>query len=261
MSVGVGSMDTQERGVAMLSLRSKDAVIGVLMAIVVYVLWVAGLVCSLVVIPWEGAWWGLAPVVIAVQTLLYTGLFITAHDAMHGTACWRHKALNNLIGRVTLMSYALFSFDKLVTSHHAHHDHPAHIDADPDFHDGAHTSFWGWYGTFLWRYINLWQILGMAVVFNVLAHVAGIVEPRLILFWVVPSLLSTLQLFYFGTYLPHREGDPAYRDGHRARSNDFAPWLSLLTCYHFGYHWEHHAAPAAPWWRLPEVWRAERTKK
>jgi fatty acid desaturase len=23
-----------------------------------------------------------------------------------------------------------------------------------------------------------------------------------------------------------------------------------LTCYFFGYHWEHHEAPGIPWWQL-----------
>jgi fatty acid desaturase len=49
-----------------------------------------------------------------------------------------------------------------------------------------------------------------------------------------------------GTYLPHRapttEGVKVsdYPDEHRSRSNDMPTWLSLITCYHFGYHREHH---------------------
>jgi beta-carotene ketolase (CrtW type) len=71
----------------------------------------------------------------------------------------------------------------------------------------------------------------------------------------VPALLSSLQLFYFGTYLPHRPGPDAFTDHHRARSNGYSEWLSLLTCFHFGYHHEHHRAPGEPWWRLPTVRR------
>ncbi len=266
MSANTGDMPEQAgtqqeaRGRATLDLRPRDAVLGAGIAATIYLCWGAGLVASLVVIPWEQGLWAWAPVMVVIQTFLYTGLFISAHDAMHGIACWRSKRINDVIGRVALLSYALFSFKKLVTAHHAHHAHPAHVGEDPDFHDGERVGFWGWYGTFLWRYLSVWQVVGMAVIFNVLAHGAGIAEPELIVFWVVPSLLSTLQLFYFGTYLPHRDGEPAHRDGHRARSNEFAPWLSFLTCYHFGYHWEHHAAPAAPWWRLPEVWREQRAK-
>ena len=33
------------------------------------------------------------------------------------------------------------------------------------------------------------------------------------------------------------------------------PLVSFVSCYHFGYHWEHHVAPHVPWWRLPEARR------
>jgi beta-carotene ketolase (CrtW type) len=37
--------------------------------------------------------------------------------------------------------------------------------------------------------------------------------------------------------MPHKpELRPEFTDRHRARSNDYAWWLSLLTCFHFGYH-------------------------
>ncbi|HYD98464.1 MAG TPA: fatty acid desaturase, partial [Alphaproteobacteria bacterium] len=29
--------------------------------------------------------------------------------------------------------------------------------------------------------------------------------------------------------------------------------VSLLTCYHFGHHHEHHLRPDVPWWRLPSL--------
>ncbi len=60
-----------------------------------------------------------------------------------------------------------------------------------------------------------------------------------------------LQLFYFGTYLPHR-GSPASR--HSARSNDWPYWLSLISCFHFGAcHEEHQAFPNLAWWELPRA--------
>ena len=54
-------------------------------------------------------------------------------------------------------------------------------------------------------------------------------------FWVAPSFLSSFQLFYFGTYLPHRSADDhssakPHVDKHRSRSNELPTWLSLLTC-------------------------------
>jgi beta-carotene/zeaxanthin 4-ketolase len=79
-----------------------------------------------------------------------------------------------------------------------------------------------------------------------------------IIFWILPAILSSLQLFVFGTYLPHRPGPAGFDDRHNARSNDYPAWLSLLTCFHFGYHHEHHLRPGEPWWRLPAVRRSRR---
>ena len=244
-------------------LRPSDAWIGVVAGAIIWCACFALLYLSL----WHIAWQQLELVVsvplaagvLLMQTMLYTGLFITAHDAMHGTACWKSPRLNAALGQLAIGSYALFSLRKMRLAHADHHAHPARAGEDPDFHDGRHRGFVAWYATFLWRYVSLLQIIGMAIVFNVLVHLAGIAEWKLLVFWVAPAFLSTLQLFFFGTYLPHRELDRApYPDDHRARSNGWSTWLSFLTCYHFGgFHHEHHGAPHAPWWRLPEVGRGE----
>ncbi|WP_208766779.1 fatty acid desaturase [Nostoc flagelliforme] len=38
-----------------------------------------------------------------------------------------------------------------------------------------------------------------------------------------------------------------------------------MSCYHFGYHQEHHEYPDVPWWKLPaykhKVWQSNGTKK
>ncbi len=188
------------------------------------------------------------------QTWLYTGLFITAHDAMHGTVAPAHPRLNDLVGTVALGLYALFPFRALQAEHRRHHARPASPD-DPDWHDPEHPGFVRWYLRFVGHYVRRTQVVGMALVFNVLSHGLGVPEGSLIVLWVLPSLLSTVQLFYFGTYLPHREAGGAFRDRHRARSNAYGAFASLLTCYHFGYHWEHHTLPGEPWWRLPAARR------
>lgn len=59
----------------------------------------------------------------------------------------------------------------------------------------------------------------------------------------VPSILFSLQLVYFGTYLPHRADVQPFAARYRARSNDLLLLASLLTCFHFGYHHEHHRKP------------------
>jgi beta-carotene/zeaxanthin 4-ketolase len=189
---------------------------------------------------------------ILLETFLYTGLFITAHDGMHGSIAPRHPRLNDLLGTVFTACYALFSFRRMRTAHGKHHAHPASA-ADPDFAREGRHEFWRWYFHFFKEYFSWYQIVGMTILFQLLYRAVGIPAQALIVFWVVPSLLSTLQLFYFGTYLPHREPRGGYDNPHRAHSNDFSPLMSFLTCYHFGYHLEHHEHPHVPWWRLPVV--------
>jgi beta-carotene ketolase (CrtW type) len=96
-------------------------------------------------------------------------------------------------------------------------------------------------------YIDPLQVMGMATVFNILVFLVGLDLVNLVLFWIIPSLGSTLQLFYFGTYLPHREPKGGYTNKHHARSSDLPFMLSLLTCFHFGYHMEHHMYPYVHW--------------
>ena len=189
---------------------------------------------------------------VLCQTFLYTGLFITAHDAMHGSICPAHPRRNNRVGTIAVRLYALFSYRKLSEKHWAHHRTPA-TDADPDFHDGQRTGFLAWYLRFMKEYLSGWQIVGMAIVFQVMEYVLLIPAINLILFWVIPALLSTLQLFYFGTYLPHRAPEGGYDNPHCAQSNAYSTFWSFITCYHFGYHWEHHEYPSVPWWSLPEM--------
>lgn len=227
---------------------ARDSYIGLAIALTIFIAWGGSLYFQLsndllqVGIP-------IAFAGIVLQTFLYTGLFITAHDAMHGSVYRINAKVNDFIGTLAVRFYALFSFPKLHDKHWEHHTHPASED-DPDFHDGEHPQFWRWYLHFLINYVSWKQIAGMAIVFNILEHLVGIPAQRLLLFWVLPSLLSTLQLFYFGTYLPHRE-EGGYSDEHHARSNEYSVFWSFITCYHFGYHWEHHAWPHVAWWKLP----------
>lgn len=196
---------------------------------------------------------------ILFQTFMYTGLFITTHDAMHGTVFPKKKSLNNFIGRLAVFLYALFSYSKLKEEHWKHHRNPA-SETDPDFHDSGHPQLWRWYVRFMLHYVSVGQLVGMAIVFNGLLYLIHIPAANLILFWVAPALLSTVQLFYFGTYLPHKRPLGGYKDKHRTESNSLPVFLSFITCYHFGYHWEHHDKPGVPWWQLPRVHKQVQAK-
>ena len=187
-------------------------------------------------------------------TWLSVGLFIVAHDAMHGAVAPGRPALNAAIGRLALTLYAGFSWRRMIVKHMSHHRHPGTAE-DPDFGHGRRGVL-AWYADFVRTYFG-WRevvVLGTAVIVYAL-----ILGPRwpYVAFWALPSILASVQLFVFGTWLPHREDAGPFPDRHNARSTRLAVPLSLLTCFHFGgFHHEHHLHPSVPWWALPRASRA-----
>lgn len=218
---------------------------GVLIGLLIIVLWFSLLI---VLLSWQPVDYThpLTWVGVLLMTHLYTGLFITAHDSMHRVVS-RNRRANEWIGRICTILFAYNFYGNLFTKHHEHHRF-AGTDKDPDYHHSG--NFWIWYYSFARQYINLWQILLMAITYNVLK--LWIPSENLVLFWMVPSVLSTFQLFYFGTFLPHR-GEHAPENVHRSRSQRLHHLRAFLTCYFFGYHYEHHDSPATPWWLLWKV--------
>jgi len=147
----------------------------------------------------------------------------------------------------------------LLESHWKHHLKPASL-KDPDYHDGENDSFWSWFFKFFYSYSTFSQFSRITAGIFFFAFVVGVPFENLILFWAVPAVASAIQLFYFGTYLPHKEPEGGHVDANRSVSNNLPTLLSFLTCYHFGYHWEHHQYPYVPWWKLPSV-RQDRLQK
>jgi beta-carotene/zeaxanthin 4-ketolase len=201
---------------------------------------------------WTWSAIAVSPLIIALQCWLYVGLFIIAHDCMHTSLIPGRPAWNRAIGQLCLGLYAGFSFDRMMPKHHAHHRHSGLHD-DPDFDDRPPHGFWRWFAKFFGEYFSWRELAIISAITWTYLLVLGAPLANVLLFWALPALLSALQLFTFGTYLPHRPNPPEFTDRHNARSNDY-PWLvSLLTCFHFGYHHEHHQSPGTPWWRLPKL--------
>jgi beta-carotene ketolase (CrtW type) len=213
----------------------------------------AGLQATVLAIGWSGpsslAW--VVPA-LAALTWLYTGLFITAHDAMHGTITGDRR-VDDRIGAVCLSLYAMLPYARLKAAHVRHHAAPG-TPRDPDFDAPGDGSPLLWFVRFFARYATVGQAARLVTVFLVLRFGLGLPMVDLLLFWLLPSVGSAVQLFVVGTWLPHRAG-PDLAPPHRARSLDLPVWASLLACFHFGFHLEHHAVPSAPWWRLPDVRR------
>jgi len=230
--------------------------IGMALAAAVIGAWLIVHVASVFFYPWTPLSILLAPVVVAVQCWLYVGLFIVAHDCMHGSLVPFSPRINGAVGRLCLLLYAGFDFAKLNREHHLHHRH-AGTGEDPDFSVAHSDSFWRWYVGFFLHYTTWREIATIAAIVWFYLLVLGAPVVNLLVFWSLPALLSSLQLFYFGTYLPHRPTSEPFADRHRTHSNDYSWLVSLMTCFHFGYHHAHHASPGTPWWRLPVVHRAE----
>jgi beta-carotene/zeaxanthin 4-ketolase len=176
-------------------------------------------------------------------------LFVTAHDAMHGSVCPNCPSANRVTGIIALLLYGLLPYQTLRLTHFQHHRHPA-SSQDPDFHQNQRSHIFHWYFDFFWSHKCNWSILGLAVVYLILHYFLEISHINLILFWIMPSLLSSFQLFYFGTYLAHKEPLGGYKNSHRTQTIERSFLWSLISCYHFGYHDEHHQYPQVPWWLL-----------
>ena len=223
----------------------QDAGIGVTLAITLICAWTCTLICALV---WPPPLL-LVPLVVLLRTFLCTGLFITAHDAMHGLVDPGRPRVNRALGALAVFLYAGFAWRPLLQAHHQHHARPG-TPEDPDFHRGDPRPL-PWFLSFMRRYVNLAQLVRVALVFQLLVFVMGGGLVEVLLYHSVPALLSAVQLWWFGTFRPHRPRLDGFPDAHHARSEGWPGWATFLSCFHFGLHHTHHLAPWVPWWRLP----------
>jgi len=226
-----------------------------------------------ILLGWLGSWLLLLPttlfhlspglVVLAVlgRTLLQTGLFIVAHDAMHGTLWPTRPLANRRIGQLALQLYAALPYEHSRHNHLLHHRHAGTF-RDPDHHGEGNSSVGSWYLRFMAAYLSPSQLTVLVVSWLMLAAFAAPFSAssvaNVVLYGALPVLLSSLQLFVVGTFLPHRpsaSGAGEAPEEHQPRSLDLPGWLSLLACFHFGYHWEHHAFPHLAWHELPAAKR------
>jgi beta-carotene/zeaxanthin 4-ketolase len=230
----------------------RQTVVGVGLAIALMTTWVLIHVYGVYIHAWT-AWSAVvAPPLILLQTWLSVGLFIVAHDAMHGSLAPGRPAVNTAFGTLALGLYAGFRFKRLRAAHHRHHAAPGTAD-DPDFHPDAPRSFLPWFARFFRTYFGWRELVVLTLAVGVAVLLLHARMTNLLAFWALPALLSALQLFVFGTWLPHRVTDHAFDDQHNARSSGYGSLVSLATCFHFGRHLEHHLQPGVPWWGLDKL--------
>jgi len=226
---------------------ANQQIMGVLIAFTIIISWLSHLIYILLYQPVDlgNGWFGIH---ILIQTWLFTGLFITAHDAMHGTVS-KNKKLNDAIGFLSAFLFAGLFYGRLNGKHKLHHLYPG-TRRDPDYKTG-NQQFFAWWFSFMKQYISIWQLIVMALLFNIL--LIWFNEMQLIALWIIPSILATFQLFFFGTFQPHHLPHTPQMHPYNARSQKRNHLYAMLTCYFFGYHYEHHASPETPWWKLYQI--------
>lgn len=236
--------------------RSTQTLVGLVLAALIAGAWLAIHFYGMFVFELTWASLPVALALAAVQCWLSVGVFIVCHDAMHGSLALGRPQLNAAIGAVLLALYAGFGWKRMRDAHFTHHKLSGHK-GDPDFDEENPSSFLRWYWTFFKRYFGWQSLVFVHTVVGIYMFVLEVPFLQIFVLYGVPALLSSLQLFYFGTFRPHRHraGDE-FADRHNARSNDFGTLASLATCFHFGYHLEHHRQPEVPWWALPAAKKA-----
>ncbi|MEN2494870.1 MAG: hypothetical protein TECD_00780 [Hyphomicrobiaceae bacterium hypho_1] len=232
--------------------NSRQTLFGILIASAVVATWIMTHIHSVFYFKWGIHAIISGPLCFLAISWLYVGLFITAHDCMHGSLAPSLPRLNDAIGRLCLFLYIGFFFSELKKKHYLHHHYSGTVN-DPDFYASPPHGFCRWYWSFLTEYFGWSQLLFIIIVAISYLLVFNVSFLNLLFFWAMPALGSSLQLFYFGTYLPHRPEKVPFADSHLARSNNYNWLVSLLTCFHFGYHYEHHCFPNVPWWNLPAI--------
>ncbi|MGL5837067.1 MAG: fatty acid desaturase [Sphingorhabdus sp.] len=231
-------------------IHRSQTIVGLTLAAMMFAVWLSVHFWAMYAFEITTGNWLLVPFIFALQCWLSVGMFIVAHDAMHGSLAPGRPRLNGWVGAIVLFLYAGFGWRKMRDAHFAHHKSVGTAD-DPDFHIGNPHDFWPWYAQFLKRYFGWQSMLFVWSVVLTYFFLLDVPPENIALLYGFPAIASSLQLFYFGTYRPHRHEDAAFPDHHRARTNDFGTLASLFSCFHFGYHHEHHLAPNVPWWALP----------
>lgn len=234
---------------------------GLLFSALITTAWLGSLVWLLSQAPGHTPWPLVAGSVL-VRTMLQTALFIVGHDAMHGVLWPENNHWNHRLGTLALALYAALPYGRCRSKHRRHHAYQAEA-ADPDFLDDPGAGALSWYLHFMGSYLTGKQMAFLLSAWMLLALGVEPLHPgawrQVLLYCSLPLLLSSLQLFIVGTYLPHRrQRSPWLQD--RATSLAWPAWLSLLACFHFGYHREHHDAPELPWFELPGAHAARRAR-
>mgnify|MGYP003670967768 CR=1 FL=1 len=209
-----------------------------------------------------------------VQVALFAGL----HETVHRTA-FKSRWLNDLvaaaIGLVHMLPARYFR-----RFHFAHHRHTQDPERDPELSAPKPTTRWRYWlylsGLYYWRDRSrelIRHAIGREVAPFVpeneravvvrearwhLAVYAGLFvlaaltqRPEPLLFWLFPAILG--QPFLRAYLLAEHTGCPECPDMFRNTRTTLSNGLVRFLMWEMPYHTEHHAFPAVPFHRLPEL--------
>jgi len=222
-------------------------------------------------------WWALLPALL-LHGLVLTFLFAPLHETIHRTAFrsrWLNAAVAWIAGATLLLPpdyFRAFHF-----AHHAHTQDPAR---DPElFYDkpaSRRAYLWHVSGLPYWigqARLLLQHALGrvpepfinermrikivrearwlLALYAALLAGSLALMTPALLWLWIVPALLGQpfLRLFLLAEHWSCERSRDMLRNTRTTLTN---PLMRLLA-WNMPFHVEHHAYPAVPCHRLPQV--------
>ncbi len=171
---------------------------------------------------------------------------------MHGAVAPSNPKLNQFMGRLAGTLYAGLDYDSMRAAHQEHHAHTGILEKDPDFHAGD-PGLIPWAAKFIKKYLTIKQMVILNVMVGAV-QISGAPYKNMVIFLLCAGLLSAAQLFYFGTYVPHRPPKDSPQEVMTWEKSN-PTWAttrlaSFLTCYHFDCHVEHHGNPRLAWYEL-----------
>jgi fatty acid desaturase len=219
------------------------------------------------------------PLLVVVQGVLISFLFMLAHECTHQTP-FRTRWLNEVVGHGASVAVGM-SFTWFRYFHLAHHKYTNDPDHDPELEGGPRPATWRAYLIYLsgWGYWSgnarvLWALATGRFTADYLPprrRASLQTEARAILVLYAVALLSLLvtPLLFWVWLLPAVIGQPVLRAYLLAEHGRCPPVADMLEnsrttyttalmralAWNMPYHAEHHAYPNVPFHKLPEFHR------
>ncbi|PKM22075.1 MAG: hypothetical protein CVV10_06170 [Gammaproteobacteria bacterium HGW-Gammaproteobacteria-14] len=222
---------------------------------------------------------GLIPsgVAIALNAIAAFWFFTVFHEASHN-ALSEHKALNDWLGRISILPFSPAPIFRAFRFIHMQHHRFANQgrDKDPDGWCGGGNA---WTLPLRWATLDLNYYVFylpklkdrprdernetlLAIAFGVLLVALVVMSGyamEALLYWFIPGRIAIVMLALAFDFLPHHPHQVSEQeDPYRATSNRVGmEWLLTPVLLYQNYHLVHHLYPRAPFYRYLKIWKAK----